>query len=667
MTAIIATLFGGWRGAAWLAAAVVILAVLPLFFSPTSYFVYLMFNIFLFAVFGHAWNLLAGFCGLLSFGTQVYIGIGGFTVAIFTYYAGQDVWLSIILGGLVSALFAFLLAVPVRTRFAGRRIWQPLAVAAAIWILYEIVIALNPALNIVEQSYVRRVMALLLIFLGALPLMRLQGAYFAVATWLIAEAVGAVFNEWSFIGAGGGMQVVSQVTIPQLYWAALVLLVVASLTIWRLLRSRYGLALTAVRDSEEAAETVGIDNRRIKMAVFVLSGLLVGLAAGLFYADSVIITPPAAFTVTWSAYFVFVVVAGGIGTLPGPIIGAVIFVVADRIIGAYLDSGLLMIGALSILLILFAPRGVMGFVHDLRHGDTGLAGREAPAMRALRMALGLRAPRAGRTPGVVGAFLVSGSPLPLMAPETQTWAPLIAGYEKARTAIKALEPDTIVIYSTQWMAVLDQLWQARPRLVGLHVDEDWHDLGNLRFDIRVDRDLALACVEGSRMAGIKAKAIDYDAFPIDTGTIVASSFLNPSGAVPSVICANNLYHDFETTRRLGELAAAKAVDQGKRIVVIGVGALSANGLRTAVEFSDDGFTNDADDAWNRELLAALERGDLAAAQDMVPIFAKEANADMGMKHLAFVLGALGGHCEQVIVHGYAPVYGTGGCVAEFKV
>ena len=667
MSAVLAQVFGGWRGALWLAAATVVLAVLPLFFGPTSYFIYLIFNVFLFAVFGHAWNLLAGFCGLLSFGTQVYIGLGGFTVAIFTYYIGLDLWVAIVLGGVVAALFAWLLAVPVHTRFSGVRIWKPLAVAVALWLLYEVVIAINPALNIVEQSYVRRVMALLLIFLGALPLMRLQGAYFAVATWLIAEAVGAVFSEWSFIGAGGGMQVVSQVTIPELYWAGLILLVLSTLVIWRLLRSRYGLALTAVRDSEEAAETVGIDIRRIKMGVFVLSGALVGLAAGLFYADSVIITPPAAFTVTWSAYFVFVVVAGGMGTLPGPIIGAIVFVVADRIIGAYFDSGLLIIGALSILLILFAPRGAMGLFNDLRHGEASLAGAESPGMRAIRVALGIRSARARRAPGVVGAFLVCGSPLPLMRPDNPPWQPIVAGFEKARASLQALEPDAVVIYSTQWLAVLDQLWQAHPRLVGLHVDEDWHDLGNLRFDLKVDRDLALACVEATRMAGVKAKGVDYDGFPVDSGTIVANALLNPSGAIPSVMCANNLYHDADQTRRLGEIAAAKAVDQGKRVVVIAVGALSANTHRQAVPFEEDGFSNAADDAWNRELLSALERNDMAALQDLLPVYAREAKADMGMKHLAFLLGAIGGHYEKAIVHGYAPVYGAGGCVVEFRV
>jgi len=666
MTATLRIVFGGWRGPIWLLVIVVLLALAPFVYATNSYTLYLLFTIFVFAVFGHGWNLLAGFCGLLSFGTQAYIGIAGFALGIFTYYGGVNVWVAAILSGVIAGLFAFLLAVPIKERFAGRRVWKPIVIALAIIILYELIIWLNPALNIVEQTYVRRVIELLLIFLGALPLLRLQGAHFAVATWLIAEALGAVFNEWSYTGAGGGMQIVSEATIPQLYWVSLGLLVAATLVIWRLLRSKYGMALTAVRDSEEAASAVGVETRWVKMLVFVLSGVLVGLAGCLYYIDAIIITPPAAFTVTWSAYFVFIVVAGGMGTLAGPIIGAVIFVAADRIIGAYFEAGLLVIGALSILLIVFLPRGVMGVIDDIRHGDGG-GDREPPILRAARVVLGLKPTRTRRAPGVVGAFLLPGHPLPLMHRDNPPYQPLIAGYEKARKSIEALEPDAIVIYSTQWVAVLDQLWQARPRLVGLHVDENWHEHGNLRYDIRVDRDLALACVEGTRFAGIQAKAIDYDGFPIDTGTIVATSFVNPSGSIPSVICANNIYHDWDTTRRLGEIAMNKAVDQGKRVVVLGVGGLSAAMFRQDVALAEDRFADDADDAWNREFLAGLERGDAGALGEMLPIYVKEAGADMGMKHLAFVLGATGGQFLRAVVHGYAPVYGSGAAVVEFKL
>lgn len=665
MIARIEHLLTGRRGGAVLAVVVLMLALLPLVLPPTSYLLYLFFTFFVFAVFGHGWNLLAGYCGLLSFGNQAFVGVGGFALAILFYYGGVNVWLAWIGGGVVAGLLAYLLAIPVDERRQGRAVWKPVGIAVLLWAIYEAAILYQPALDLFGSAYVRRVLILLLIFLGALPLLRLQGAYFAVATWLIAASLASVFNEWKVVGAGGGMQIKSTVTLPQLYYAGLVLLVVATAVIWRILRSRYGLALTAVRDDEEAARTVGIDIRRMKMVVFLAAGIFTGLAAGLFYMDAVIITPPAAFSVFWSAYFVFIVVAGGMGTLAGPIVGAVIFVVVDRLLAPVLNQGLLILGAASIVIMLVMPRGVMGILHDLRSGEgrIRLGGLWPLLFGISERQGGMRRDQ----PGVVAALLVPGSPLPLMGRDNPAWAPLVEGFAAARKVLQAARPDVVLLYSTQWVAVLDQLWQAKPRLAGLHVDENWHELGNLRYDLRVDVSLARDCVKACNEAGIKAKAVDYDGFPIDTGTIVAANFLLPHGEVPYVLAANNIYHDWETTRRLGELAVAQAINRGKRVAVIAVGGLSGTMFREAVDFADDRIARDIDDIWNRDLLAKLAegRGDEALAD--LPVYAREARGDMGMKHLAWLAGALGGRLGPAVVHGYGPVYGAGAAIVEFKV
>ncbi|MEQ8697558.1 MAG: branched-chain amino acid ABC transporter permease, partial [Bauldia litoralis] len=341
----------GWRGGALLGALVVILIAMPVALGSNAYATQLLLTFFIFAIFGHGWNLLAGYCGLLSFGNQVYVGIGGFTIAILVYYGGLYVWLALPVGALVAAAFAYLLAIPVRDSLSGPRVLRPAAVAIGLWILYEILIAYDPRWDVIGDDYVRHVMLLLLIFLGALPILRLQGAYFAVATWLIAASVATIFNEWKVVGAGGGMRIATNVSLEEIYYVALVLLCLATWIVWRLLRSRYGLALTAVRDDEEAAQTVGVDVRKVKMVAFVISGGLTGLGAGLFYIDAIAITPPAAFNIFWSAYFVFVVVAGGMGTLAGPIIGSAIFVVIDRVISGWVDQPLLILGLAAILLI----------------------------------------------------------------------------------------------------------------------------------------------------------------------------------------------------------------------------------------------------------------------------------------------------------------------------
>lgn len=667
MTGRFAMLFSGWRGVAWLGMLLVVLFILPIVLPAQSYVTYILFTFFLFATFGHAWNLLAGYCGLLSFGNQVFVGVGGFTTAILDYYGGVNIWLSLLIAGAVSAGFAYLLAIPLKEGSQGKASLKPVSVAVALWIIYEIAVAYDPSLDVFGSSYVRRVAILLVIFLGALPLLRLQGAYFGVATWLIASAVSSVVSEWKVVGAGAGMHIGAHATLTQLYYAALILMIVATATLWRMLRSRYGLALTAVRDDEEAARTVGIDIRAMKMVALVLAGAATGLAAGLYYIDTAFVTPDSAFTVFWSAYFVFIVVSGGMGTLAGPIIGAAVYVVLDRFLSAFFGQGLLVFGAASIVMMFVMPRGVMGILHDLRGGSA--SGHRDRLQAWLRVLLGTseraRSVRRRDVPGVVGAFLVPGSPLPLMRQDNPVWAPLIEGYGAVRRSLQELQPDALIVYSTQWIAVLDQLWQTKPRIVGLHVDENWHDFGNLRFDIRIDGALARTCIAAANELGIKSKPVDYDSFPIDTGTIVMQNFINPHAQVPLVVAASNIYHDWDMTRRLGELTATQAVAQGKRVAVVGVGGLSGTMFRDDIELAEDRIARDSDDVWNREILRRLEEGNVAELLQEIPTFCREARVDMGFKHFAFVLGALGGKYQRATVLGYAPVYGAGAAIVEF--
>ncbi|MBN9528701.1 MAG: tRNA U-34 5-methylaminomethyl-2-thiouridine biosynthesis protein [Alphaproteobacteria bacterium] len=268
---------------------------------------------------------------------------------------------------------------------------------------------------------------------------------------------------------------------------------------------------------------------------------------------------------------------------------------------------------------------------------------------------------------VVAAFLVPGSPLPLLKPENPPWGRIAAGYQRAGRALAQARPDTILLYSTQWLAVLDQLWQARPRVAGLHVDDNWYDYGDLPFDLAIDTELTAGCLAASAAAGISAKAVDYDGFPIDSGTITACRFLNGDGRLPFVLTSNNIYHDWAATERLGALAAGVARSAGRRIAVVGVGGLSGAMFREAIDIRDDRVASSADDRWNRRILELLERGDVAGVKAEAPRFAAEARADMGFKHLAFILGALGGRFYGARIHAYGPVYGSGAAVVEFRL
>jgi len=268
---------------------------------------------------------------------------------------------------------------------------------------------------------------------------------------------------------------------------------------------------------------------------------------------------------------------------------------------------------------------------------------------------------------VVSAFLVPGSPLPYVRPDNPPWGELAKAMQAAGRALLASAPDTLLVYSTQWIAVLDQLWQTRPHVEGVHVDENWHEYGDLPFAIDIDTELAERCISAAAEAGIKSKGVNYDQFPIDTGTIVAANFLNPGNRLPLLITANNVYHDGQRTREIAGIAVEQAARLGRKLAVIGVGGLSGTCFRGVIEAADDRIAADGDDAWNRRILELMEQGDVQGLLDACPKYASEAKVDMGFKHFEFILGALGGTFEGATVHGYGPLYGTGGAVVEFKI
>ena len=140
------------------------------------------------------------------------------------------------------------------------------------------------------------------------------------------------------------------VTIVGIYW---------------LLRTKNGLALAAVRDNTEAAKSVGVDAARMKWVVFLVSAFGTGLAGGLIYMQKARISPDAAFSVTdWTAYVIFIVVIGGIGTIEGPILGVLIFFLLQSQFADFGSWYLMILGLIGIAIMLFAPRGLWGLISE---------------------------------------------------------------------------------------------------------------------------------------------------------------------------------------------------------------------------------------------------------------------------------------------------------------
>jgi len=267
---------------------------------------------------------------------------------------------------------------------------------------------------------------------------------------------------------------------------------------------------------------------------------------------------------------------------------------------------------------------------------------------------------------VVSAFLVPGNPLPYLKPQVAGLSAFSSAMRQAGEAIKHSRPDTVLVYSTQWIAVLDELWLTRVRSTGVHVDENWYEFGDLPYDIYSDTALAKACVEACPSVGVKARGVDYDAFPIDTGTITAANLMGlGTRTLPLVVAANNVYHDAGTTEKLAALAVECASKADKRVAVLAVGGLSGSLIRDEIDLKEDHIAEADDDARNRQLLKLIESGDEKGLKAYLPEFAAKARADMGLKHLHWILGALGGRHRGARVHHYGPLYGSGGAVVEF--
>jgi len=266
---------------------------------------------------------------------------------------------------------------------------------------------------------------------------------------------------------------------------------------------------------------------------------------------------------------------------------------------------------------------------------------------------------------VVSAFLIPGSPLPYLQQDNPPWRTLAEAMNSASVSLARSEPDTVVVYSTQWIAVLDQLWQTQPRLEGSHVDENWHEFGELPYDITIDTELTAAIIPITGTVGIRSKGVNYNAFPVDTGTIIAANFLNPGSLRQMTITSNNVYHSWDITKELGRLTAQVAGEMGRKVAIVGVGGLSGSFFRDIIDISEDRIARESDDAWNNKILNLMKAGDSDALYKVLPSYIEEAKVDMGFKHLAFILGSIDEQFSGATIYGYGPLYGAGGAVVEF--
>lgn len=286
--------------------AVLLFVVLPL--TGSNYILNICTLMCLYLAMSQMWNLLGGYAGMLSLGMQAFIGIGGYTLTILSVNYGVNIFVSILIGAVICAVFG-------------------LAVSPAIF--------------------------------------KMSGVYFAIGTWIIAEALNIFFSNWKFVGYAQDWSInsVFNMSYKQLYYTALVIAVIATLIVYSLLRTKTGLALMAIRDSASAAETMGVELYKTKLKCYVIACFMMGLIGGAQYMQTAFINPDTGFSINWTIAMTFAVIIGGLGTMEGPIVGSIIYVVIVQIMYSYTGMSNIVLGIIAIVVILLAPDGIMGTLY----------------------------------------------------------------------------------------------------------------------------------------------------------------------------------------------------------------------------------------------------------------------------------------------------------------
>jgi branched-chain amino acid transport system permease protein len=210
----------------------------------------------------------------------------------------------------------------------------------------------------------------------SVPVFRMKGVYFAIGTLVVPAILRLVFLRWKpvggdFVGGGAGYYVKGMDGVPSelTYWLGLVIGLASIILIWIILRSKFGLGLAAIRDNDISAASLGIDVFGLKLYSFIIAAFVMGLAGALFYAYQGYIEPNTAFNINWLMIVLLATVMGGIGIEWGPFVGTIIVVILQFQLARYAGYSLLIQGVILVVIMLVAPKGILGLIGDLRQSS----------------------------------------------------------------------------------------------------------------------------------------------------------------------------------------------------------------------------------------------------------------------------------------------------------
>ena len=312
------------------------------FIPGTGYYMEILWFVFFYIAVSESWNIIGGYGGEVDFGHVVFVGIGAYTVGLLynAYYV--NIWIGVIIGGFIAAIFAVLLGIPT---------------------------------------------------------LRLRGAYFAVTMLAVNEAVKNIFLNTPQFGSGQGIyigQVLSEIPGIELlnYYAIIILTIFAFLTTHYISYSRLGLSLRAIKESIPGSCASGVEVTQSKLIAFAISAFIAGMAGGLLMINFYQITPGEAFRGETTVEMIIMTLLGGAGNVFGPVLGALILVPLKQFLIALFAGQTLVLfglklklelmylvvyGIIFILVVLFIPKGIMGYLEEKK-----IVERESLAKYSLR-------------------------------------------------------------------------------------------------------------------------------------------------------------------------------------------------------------------------------------------------------------------------------------------
>jgi len=266
---------------------------------------------------------------------------------------------------------------------------------------------------------------------------------------------------------------------------------------------------------------------------------------------------------------------------------------------------------------------------------------------------------------ICGLYLVPG--MPHLKTNFAPYKELQQAMSRVQEDIARTGAQRILYYSTQWLSVLGVSFQARAELSGRHVDENWHELCDaLPFAMKVD------CARAEKMAlvaneqGFSTALIDFEGFPVDTGTIVADDVLNPD-KLPVNMVSSHVYADHQATGKLAQtLAQVLSAADELPTAVVGVSMLSGNYFTEEIDLREDHIRNDESIEWDRKMMNAWQGAEYDQADALLADYAGATKADMGLKAYSFLRGFMQVRGEQPAeVLAYGAINGGGAAVVKF--